>query len=577
MPICLLPISLANQIAAGEVIERPSSVVKELVENSLDAGAQQLTIDIEKGGRRRIRIRDNGAGVSKEELPLALARHATSKIACLDDLEAIQSLGFRGEALASISSVSRLTLTSKPAAQEQAWRAWVEGRDMQAELAPASHPDGTTVDVEDLFFNTPARRKFLRTDKTEFNHIDETIKRIALSRFDVRLSLNHNQKNVRNYPAVTDDQAIERVAKVVGAAFTDHAVALDVEQMGLRLWGWIAPQHACRHQADGQYFYVNGRMMRDRMLNHAIRQAYGDTLGDDRVPTYVLYLQLAATDVDVNVHPAKHEVRFQRAREVHDFVLQSARQALRSRASESDETHTGHHYQQPDGSLSQQIEELQPRHHHPLPGLMSGASPGASRVPTPPSSSRAPTMPPVANPSVDLAPTVTATLTVIDQRMALISGEKGLALLHLQALEQAYLAEQLRRQYQTGLAGQPLLIPVKLTDTDCLERLKHITPERLAQLGILLEQERRNVVVKQVPSALRNTDINQSLAQVTQALKTSTELDDSFWQWLAQQQVSLSYSKVQAEHWCAVWQQNFDADSTFCLSIELPQLPERIR
>ena len=200
MPIQLLPISLANQIAAGEAIERPASVVKELIENSLDAGADQLTVDIEKGGRRRIRIRDNGAGIVKEELALALARHATSKIHSLADLEAIQSLGFRGEALASISSVARLTLTSKPAAQEQAWRAWVEGRDMSAELAPASHPDGTTVDVEDLFFNTPARRKFLRTDKTEFTHIDDLLKRIALSRFDVRIVLNHNQKTQFQLP-----------------------------------------------------------------------------------------------------------------------------------------------------------------------------------------------------------------------------------------------------------------------------------------------------------------------------------------------------------------------------------------
>lgn len=246
MPIRLLPISLANQIAAGEVIERPSSVVKELVENSLDAGAMQLVIDIEKGGRRRIRIRDNGNGVSKDELPLALARHATSKIASLDDLEAIQSLGFRGEALASISSVSRLTLTSKPAEQQQAWRAWVEGRDMQAELAPASHPNGTTVDVEDLFFNTPARRKFLRTDKTEFNHIDELIKRIALSRFDVRLTLNHNQKTVRNYPAVDSAQVIDRIARVMSSQFTDHAIALEVQHRALRLWGWIAPPHGCR-------------------------------------------------------------------------------------------------------------------------------------------------------------------------------------------------------------------------------------------------------------------------------------------------------------------------------------------
>ncbi|MGQ4276734.1 DNA mismatch repair endonuclease MutL [Pseudidiomarina sp. E22-M8] len=565
MPIRLLPISLANQIAAGEVIERPSSVVKELVENSLDAGALQLVVDIEKGGRRRIRIRDNGSGVSKDELPLALARHATSKIASLNDLEAIQSLGFRGEALASISSVSRLTLTSKPADQQQAWRAWVEGRDMQADLAPASHPDGTTVDVEDLFFNTPARRKFLRTDKTEFNHIDEVLKRIALSRFDVRLTLNHNQKLVRNYPAVTAEHAVERVARVMGSQFTDHAVALEVEHLAFRLRGWVAPPHGCRHQADGQYFYVNGRMMRDRMLNHAIRQAYGDRLNDERVPTYVLYLELPATDVDVNVHPAKHEVRFQQAREVHDFVLQSVRQALQAKSSAT--AMPSHSYQASTSDLQQQVAELQPRNTLPLPGVMGGSG-GAKPMPPPVSSGEVTTAGESPSPIV---------LTVIDQRMALLKHRGRLTLLHLQAIEQAYLVAQLERQHATGLAGQPLLIPVKLTDQESLKRLRSIATERLARLGILLKQEGRTVVVMQVPSALRHTDINVSLARVTRVLNEHTELPSAFWQWLAQQQLSTSYTKIQAEHWLAIWLQQLDGNMDYCLPLELPELPERLR
>ncbi|MFC0445958.1 DNA mismatch repair endonuclease MutL [Pseudidiomarina halophila] len=571
MPIRLLPISLANQIAAGEVIERPSSVVKELVENSLDAGAMQLVIDIEKGGRRRIRIRDNGSGVSKDELALALARHATSKIASLDDLEAIQSLGFRGEALASISSVSRLTLTSKPADQQQAWRAWVEGRDMQAELAPASHPNGTTVDVEDLFFNTPARRKFLRTDKTEFNHIDELLKRIALSRFDVRLTLNHNQKMVRNYPAVDSAQVVDRVARVMSSQFTEHAIALDVEHLALRLWGWVAPPDGCRHQADGQYFYVNGRMMRDRMLNHAIRQAYGDTLNDDRVPTYVLYLELPATEVDVNVHPAKHEVRFQQGREVHDFVLQSVRQALDTKASAKGSS--THSYQPSSSELQQQVAELQPRNKLPLPGIMGGDS---VTQPVPPR----PSMPSVPEPAeVSLSPGTApaSVLAVVEQRMALLQQEGRLTLLHLQAIEQAYLVTQLQRQHATGLAGQPLLIPVRLTDNDSLQRLTTIAPERLARLGIMLNREARSVVVKQVPSALRHTDINVSLARVTQMLADHAELPTTFWDWLASQQLSTSYTKVQAEHWLAIWRDQLDADPAYCTPVELPELPERLR
>ncbi|MDN7126229.1 DNA mismatch repair endonuclease MutL [Pseudidiomarina sp. 1APR75-33.1] len=573
MPIRLLPISLANQIAAGEVIERPSSVVKELVENSLDAGALQLVVDIEKGGRRRIRIRDDGAGVSKDELPLALARHATSKIASLHDLEAIQSLGFRGEALASISSVSRLTLTSKPAAQQQAWRAWVEGRDMQAELAPASHPDGTTVDVEDLFFNTPARRKFLRTDKTEFNHIDELLKRIALSRFDVRLTLNHNQKSVRNYPAVSPAQRIDRVARVMGTAFTDHAVALTVEAMGLKLWGWVAPPHACRHQADGQYFYVNGRMMRDRMLNHAIRQAFGDRLDDERVPTYVLYLELPPTEVDVNVHPAKHEVRFQQAREVHDFILQSVREALQAGAEATAREMPSHSYQAANESLQQQVAELQPRNRLPLPGVM-GQQPGAPAVPT--ASAPRPSVPATA--AIPTAGVESAiVLSIVDERMALFIQDDELRLLHLQAVEQAYVMQQLQRQYQTGLAGQPLLIPVKLTEQDCLARLRELDEERLARLGVMVRTEGRAVVVKQVPAALRHTDITASLAKLSQTLVDYAELPQSFWCWLAQQQLTTRYNKVQGEHWLGIWQEHLHADPSYCVNVQLPALPERLR
>lgn len=329
MTIKILPARLANQIAAGEVVERPASVVKELVENSLDSGATRIDIDIEKGGAKLIRVRDNGKGIVKDELGLALSRHATSKIHTLDDLEAIISLGFRGEALASISSVSRLTMTSRPATQEQAWSAYSEGREMQVKLQPAAHPIGTTVEVLDLFFNTPARRKFLRTEKTEFAHIDELLKRIALSRFDVTINVRHNGKLIKQYRAAkTDAQAEKRIAAVCGSAFVRHMLKIELEHQGLKLHGWITAPEGARQQSDLQYCYVNGRMMRDKLINHAIRQSYETSLRPDQFATYVLFIELDPHQVDVNVHPAKHEVRFHQARLVHDFIYQALSDAL---------------------------------------------------------------------------------------------------------------------------------------------------------------------------------------------------------------------------------------------------------
>jgi DNA mismatch repair protein MutL len=329
MPIRILPPQLANQIAAGEVVERPASVVKELVENSLDAGASQVDIEIEKGGSKLIRVRDNGSGIAENELVLALSRHATSKITNLDDLEAISSLGFRGEALASISSVSRLTLTSNTATQAAAWQASAAGRDMQVDVRPAAHPQGTSIEVLDLFFNTPARRKFLRTDKTEFGHIDELVKRLALSRYDVAWQLTHNGQSVRRLKAATtDEQRQKRVATLCGRAFAEQAAFIENQYDNVRLWGWIVQPQACSAQLQCQYSYVNGRMMRDKLLNHAIRQAYGDRLSDEQQPAFVLYLELDPRQVDVNVHPAKHEVRFHQARLIHDFVVSALADAL---------------------------------------------------------------------------------------------------------------------------------------------------------------------------------------------------------------------------------------------------------
>jgi DNA mismatch repair protein MutL len=335
MTIEILPARLANQIAAGEVVERPASVIKELVENSLDADATIIHIDVDKGGVKRIRISDNGIGIVKAELTLALSRHATSKIKSLNDLEAINSLGFRGEALASISSVSRLTLTSKPKNQPTAWQANAEGRDMAVTVTPAAHPDGTTIEVLDLFFNTPARRKFLRTDKTEFNHIDEVIRRIALARFDVTFTLTHNGKTIRQYRAATNKaQQAKRVAMVCGQKFIDCATEIDCQHDNMRFTGWLAKPSFARNQNDLSYSYVNGRMMRDKLINHAIRQAYANLLPPDTYPAFVLFLQLDYREVDVNVHPSKHEVRFHQSRYVHDFIYSVCHKALTSDSSD---------------------------------------------------------------------------------------------------------------------------------------------------------------------------------------------------------------------------------------------------
>ncbi|AWB68503.1 DNA mismatch repair endonuclease MutL [Saccharobesus litoralis] len=329
MPIKILPPQLANQIAAGEVVERPASVIKELLENSLDAGATKIDIDIEAGGSQLIRIRDNGSGIAKEELGLALSRHATSKVSSLNDLEAIQSLGFRGEALASISSVSRLKLTSRPEHQTEAWQATAEGQEMAVDIKPAAHPVGTTIEVADLFFNTPARRRFLRTDKTEFTHIEEVIKRIALSRFDVQIKLTNNGKIHKNYRTGREDKAqLQRIAAVCGGNFIEHCVELDSSYDLVTIKGWLGEPHIARQQRDIQYCYVNGRMMRDKLINHAIRQAYESRITSEQHAAYVLYIEVDPKQVDVNVHPAKHEVRFHQARLIHDFIYQAVYAAL---------------------------------------------------------------------------------------------------------------------------------------------------------------------------------------------------------------------------------------------------------
>jgi len=324
-----LDVQLANQIAAGEVVERPASVVKELLENSLDAGANRIDIEILSGGTSLIRIRDNGSGIPKEQLELALSPHATSKISSLEDLDAIRSFGFRGEALSSICSISKFNLSSRTKNADQGWQAETEGRDMKVNLTPVAVAEGTRIEVRELFFNTPARRRFLRTEKTEYSHIEEVVKKVALANYSVAITLKHNGRISRRFRAAEDLlQKEQRVAAVCGRRFMERSIRLDLEHQGVELSGWLALPDFHKSQTDGQYFYVNNRPVRDKVLNHAIRQAYQDYIPHGRVPAYVLYLSLDPAKVDVNVHPTKHEVRFHDGRFIHDLLVQAIERGL---------------------------------------------------------------------------------------------------------------------------------------------------------------------------------------------------------------------------------------------------------
>ena len=316
---------LANQIAAGEVVERPASVVKELLENSLDAASTRIDVNIESGGTRLIKVRDNGEGIEKDDLLLSMSRHATSKISTASDLEAVTTLGFRGEALASIASISRLKLTSNVQESSTAgWSVSTGTAEMALETMPAAHPRGTTVEVNDLFYNTPARRKFLRTERTEYQKIDEVMRKISLSHPSVTLTLSHNGKLLRQYSACeTAEDERRRIANVFGQSFVENAFYFEEEKHGMRLWGWVALPTFSRSQSDQQFFFVNDRIIRDKLITHAVRQAYADVLYHGRQPVFALFFRVDPKLVDVNVHPTKHEVRFRDSRSVHDFIFRT--------------------------------------------------------------------------------------------------------------------------------------------------------------------------------------------------------------------------------------------------------------
>jgi DNA mismatch repair protein MutL len=547
MPIRQLPEHLANQIAAGEVVERPASVVKELVENALDAGADRIRIEVERGGTRLIRVRDNGTGMDPEEAPRALAPHATSKIAAAADLARIGTLGFRGEALPSIASVSRLTLTTRRPERDEGVSVTGHG-DGAPETAPAAHPAGTTVEVRDLFHNTPARRKFLRTEKTEFGHIVDAVRRAALGAMDVAFTLVHNERTHLQLPAVEAwDDAERRVARLLGEGFADNALHLRQDsEDGLRLSGWVVRPTAARGQRDQQFFFVNGRAVRDRLLSHAVAEAYRDVLFNNRFPGYVLFLGIDAGEVDVNVHPTKHEVRFSESRRIHAFVRHTVEQALGADTPAADSPRAAA------GVLAADTEPTPPAtgapadRSSPAPG---GGGSGAAR-PQPPEQGQlglreapaayaalyarpqgAPVEParpgtpghPVPQPeAMDAAevPPLGYALGQIHGAFILAQTPSGVVLVDQHAAHERITYERLKRAFhEGGVERQALLVPVSVPLSERQLVLLEEEADTLLRLGLRVEASGpQHAAIREAPAMLADADLPALVAQALEAL-----------------------------------------------------------
>lgn len=535
---------LANQIAAGEVVERPASVIKEALENSLDAGAGRIDVEIEAGGTKLIRVRDDGIGIAEADLTLALARHATSKITTIDDLEAVATLGFRGEALASIASVSRLTLTSNDqTATAQGVAAISEGRDMTVTTRPAPHPRGTTLDVRDLFYNTPARRKFLRTEKTEFGHIEEVIKRQALSRPDVHFTLKHNGRVVHNLSSGLDIASRERrVAGVCGPAFMEQCVSIEREAGDLKLYGWVGMPTFSRSQADLQYFFVNGRVIRDKLIAHAIKQAYRDVLYHGRHPAYVLFLELDPARVDVNVHPTKHEVRFRDGREVHGFIFSTLNRALAEIRPGEDAPviapSLGGVLSQP--APEQQAMSLQPQPsvesqtwfgggHQPSAATLDAQRQSLERLYSSPSGSMsrpfAQSADSIPGSVGEISPAEMAPEEVPPMGFALAQlcgvyilaeNANGLVLVDTHAAHERITYERLKRMRdEQGIRRQPLLVPqsMAVSAREVVAVIDHQAP--LEELGLVIEAAgEEQLMIREIPVALAHTNVEPLVRDV---------------------------------------------------------------
>jgi len=536
---------LINQIAAGEIIERPASMLKELIENALDAGATSIDIEVENAGIKRLKITDNGHGILKPDLAMALSRHATSKIENLTDLEQIATLGFRGEALPSIASVTRMTIKSREINAEQAWMVSSDGNNKTTEPEPVAHPIGTSIETRDLFYNTPARRKFLRTDNTEFKHVDQVVRRMALSRFDVAFKLQHNGRVVMHLPSVPADDA-RRLKMVCGDNVPENSVHFDEHRDGMRLSGWVGLPSFSRSQADMQYFFLNGRLIRDKTIVHAVRLGYQDVLFHGRHPVYVLYLEMDPAGVDVNVHPTKHEVRFRESRSVHGFVFRSIQRHVGASAGEV-------------GSL--QVDAVQgaaaPKPINPSsspegPAQMNQQSPihyatgdrltpdqvreqiggyqqisDASFRPDPVSTSG------IANVNIPLTPkhdsSDDSVIPPMGYALAQLKGiyilaenESGLVLVDMHAAHERITYERLKSAMESSsLSQQPLLVPVtiQLSETEIMAWSEQ--QDLFAKLGLEVEQlDKQVLVIRSVPDILVNSDVSQLVRDVLSDLVT---------------------------------------------------------
>jgi len=523
---------LANQIAAGEVIERPASVVKELIENSLDAGATQIEVDIEQGGVRLIRVRDNGSGIHQDDLPLALSRHATSKIQSSQDLANIMTLGFRGEALASIASIARVTLTSA-IEKATAWQVSMQA-DAEPSMAPASHTQGTTIEVHDLFFNTPARRKFLRSEKTEFEHIDELVKRVAIASPHVGFILRHNQRIIRQYyPAST--QATERLSALCGPEFVKNILQIEAQGAGMQVSGWIALPTFSRAHADLQYFYVNGRMVRDKLLMHAVRKAYQDVMYRDRFPAYILFLTISPTQVDVNVHPTKHEVRFREGRVVHDFIFCSIKDAL---------SHTHEEKCERSPPVSIKPETVFAEKISVAPTEFTKKSPANLKHHYYSQAMTAPQLP-VVSVQEQLAiyqtlhaveeekiPTLGYAIAQLHGIYILAENEEGLVMVDMHAAHERVLYEKLKKSFaQQSMPSQLLLVPLSVEMTEREAEQVEQQTEFFAQMGFNVARiAQENIVIRAVPQLLADGPIDQLFRDIVAdilALGNSTRTQDS--------------------------------------------------
>jgi len=515
-----LPSHLINQIAAGEVVERPASVLKELVENSLDAGASSIQVEIDSGGMKLIRVVDNGFGISKDELVMALSRHATSKIHSLDDLEAIASLGFRGEALPSIASVSYLSISSAVESAEYGWK--IEARSESLAEPIRQQQPGTTIEVRDLFYNVPARKKFLRTERTEFVHIENLFKKLALSRPQVALRLLHNRKTIYQLAAAeTDSESQQRLAQICGSEFASSVVAIDLAVEGLSLRGWVGLPTFSRSQADMQYFFVNRRMIRDKVVSHAVRQAYKDVLFHGRHPAFVLYLEIDPRQVDVNVHPQKHEVRFRNSRQVHDFLYRGLHQALadvspqQQRNSPAFALHTELGVTPAERFEQGRIDFSATQTKRPQ---FTSFDRTASQVREQMSSyAQLISEPSVTNSDTTaLAPPLGYALAQLKGIYILAENDNGLVLVDMHAAHERIVYERLKQHVeQEGVISQPLLVPLTLNVSQSEAELVENRLDELERLGLKLERlSHEQLRVREVPAILKQADIEKLVRDV---------------------------------------------------------------